>query len=97
MLPGNFVAHIKHAYFVSNCDMIENSHMLLMHSDCFRTYRGTVPISGSDEAWRYTQAIAMEPCTTGIHHIAPSFFLYMGAQLVTEVDDHTQGKRVNAW
>ena len=22
-LPGNSVAHIKHAYFVSNCDMIE--------------------------------------------------------------------------
>ena len=39
-LPVNSVAHIKHAYFVSNCDMIENSHMLLMHSDCFRTYMG---------------------------------------------------------
>ena len=33
----------------------------------------------------------------GIHRIAPSFFLYTGAQLVNEVDDHTQGKRVNAW
>ena len=43
-LPGNSVVHIKHA---SNCDMIENSHMLLIHSDCFRTvtYRGTLPIS----------------------------------------------------
>ena len=29
-LPGNSVAHIKHAYCVSNCDVIENSHMHLM-------------------------------------------------------------------
>ena len=29
--------------------------------------------------------------------IAPFFFLHTGAQLVNEVDDHTQGKRVNAW
>ena len=35
----NSVARIKHACFVSNCDIIENSHMHLMHSEYIRSYR----------------------------------------------------------
>ena len=38
-LLGNSVAHMKHACFVSNCDIVENSHMLLMHSEYIRSYR----------------------------------------------------------